>query len=59
LPSSQFSGQNAQGSDPAELTDAQEAIGPGASVLIMDPPDSAVGGEIENDATSRGVAVVG
>jgi hypothetical protein len=30
-------------SDPAGLTDAQEAIGQGASVLIMDPLDSPSG----------------
>src|SRR6266700_3120497 len=43
LSSSQFSVQNAQGSDATELSDAQTAITKGASVLIMDPLDSGVG----------------
>jgi ABC-type xylose transport system substrate-binding protein len=37
LTSSQFSVQNAQGSDATELSQAQAAITKGASVLIMDP----------------------
>src|SRR5580658_9514828 len=37
LTTSQFSVQNAQGSDATELSDAQAAITKGASVLIMDP----------------------
>jgi len=40
---SQYSVVNAQGSDATELSDAQEAITKGASVLIMDPLDSGVG----------------
>jgi D-xylose transport system substrate-binding protein len=58
LSSSQFSVQNAQGSDATELTDAQEAITKGASVLIMDPLDSGVGARIESYAKSHGVAVI-
>lgn len=58
LSSSQFSVQNAQGSDATELTLAQEAITKGASVLIMDPLDSGVGARIESYAKSHGVAVV-
>ncbi|HEY3735733.1 MAG TPA: substrate-binding domain-containing protein [Streptosporangiaceae bacterium] len=58
LTPSQFSVQNAQGSDATELTDAQEAITKGASVLIMDPLDSGVGASIENYAKSHGVAVI-
>jgi D-xylose transport system substrate-binding protein len=58
LSPSQFSVQNAQGSDSTELADAQEAITKGASVLIMDPLDSGVGGEIESYAKSHGVAVI-
>src|SRR5579859_1727145 len=46
LSPSQFTVQNAQGSDATELTDAQEAITKGASVLIMDPLDSGVGAQI-------------
>jgi D-xylose transport system substrate-binding protein len=58
LSSSQFSVQNAQGSDATELSDAQAAITKGASVLIMDPLDSGVGAQIESYAKSHGVAVV-
>jgi len=48
LSPSQFSVQNAQGSDATELSDAQAAITKGASVLIMDPLDSGVGAQIES-----------
>jgi len=58
LSSSQFSVQNAQGSDATELTDAQSDITNGATVLIMDPLDSGVGAQIESYAKSHGVAVV-
>ena len=58
LSPSQFSVQNAQGSDATELTDAQEAITKGASVLVMDPLDSGIGAQIETYAKSRGVAVI-
>jgi D-xylose transport system substrate-binding protein len=58
LSPTQFSVQNAQGSDATELTDAQEAITKGASVLVMDPLDSTVGASIENYAKSHGVPVV-
>jgi D-xylose transport system substrate-binding protein len=58
LTSSQFSVQNAQGSDATELSDAQTAITKGASVLIMDPLDSGVGAQIESYAKAHGVAVV-
>jgi D-xylose transport system substrate-binding protein len=58
LDSSQFSVQNAQGSDTTQFTDAQEAITKGASVLIMDPLDSGVGAKIESYAKSHGVAVI-
>src|SRR6266851_2415775 len=58
LSSSQFSVQNAQGSDATELSDAQTAITKGASVLIMDPLDSGVGAQIESLAKSHGVAVI-
>jgi D-xylose transport system substrate-binding protein len=58
LSSSQFSVQNAQGSDQTELSDAQTAITKGASVLIMDPLDSGIGAQIESYAKQHGVAVV-
>jgi D-xylose transport system substrate-binding protein len=58
LSSSQFTVQNAQGSDATELSDAQTAITKGASVLIMDPLDSGVGAQIESLAKSKGVGVV-
>jgi D-xylose transport system substrate-binding protein len=54
----QYSVVNAQGSDATELSDAQEAITKGASVLIMDPLDSGVGASIESYAKSHGVAVI-
>jgi D-xylose transport system substrate-binding protein len=58
LSSSQFTVQNAQGSDATELSDAQTAITKGASVLIMDPLDSGVGAQIESYAKAHGVGVV-
>src|SRR5580704_1319066 len=58
LSSSQFSVQNAQGSDATELSDAQAAITKGASVLIMDPLDSGVGAQIETYAKSHGAKVI-
>ena len=58
LTPTQFSVQNAQGSDATELSDAQEAITKGASVLIMDPLDSGVGAQIETYAKAHGVKVI-
>jgi D-xylose transport system substrate-binding protein len=58
LKPSQFTVQNAQGSDATELSDAQTAITKGASVLIMDPLDSGVGASIEKYAASHGVPVI-
>jgi len=58
LSSSQFSVQNAQGSDSTELSMAQTAITKGASVLIMDPLDSGVGTQIEKYAAAHGAQVV-
>lgn len=58
LSSSDFSVQNAQGSDSTQLTDAQSAITAGATVLIVDPLDSGVGASIETYAKSHGVAVI-
>jgi D-xylose transport system substrate-binding protein len=58
LTSSQFTVQNAQGSDATELSDAQTAITKGASILIMDPLDSTVGAAIEKYAAAHGAAVI-
>jgi D-xylose transport system substrate-binding protein len=58
LKSSDFTVQNAQGSDATELSDAQADITNGASVLIMDPLDSGVGASIEKYASSKGVPVI-
>jgi D-xylose transport system substrate-binding protein len=58
LTPSQYSVVNAQGSDATELSDAQEAITKGASVLIMDPLDSGVGAQIESYAKAHGVDVI-
>ncbi len=58
LSSSQFTIQNAQGSDTTQLTDAQSDIASGASVLIIDPLTSGVGAQIESYAKSHGVAVI-
>jgi len=58
LSDSQFTVQNAGGSDATELSDAQTAITKGASVLIMDPLDSTVGASIEKYAAAHGAAVI-
>ncbi|MDR2985051.1 MAG: substrate-binding domain-containing protein [Nocardiopsaceae bacterium] len=58
LKDSQFTVQNAQGSDQTELSDAQTAITKGASVLIMDPLDSTVGAKIESYAQQHGAKVI-
>ncbi|HYB87242.1 MAG TPA: substrate-binding domain-containing protein [Streptosporangiaceae bacterium] len=58
LSPSQFTVQNAQGSDSTQLSDAQTAITKGASVLIVDPLDSGVGAQIESYAKSHGVPVI-
>ncbi len=58
MKSSQFTIQNAQGSDATQLTDAQSAISAGASVLVVDALDSGVGVSIESYAKSHGVAVI-
>ncbi len=58
LTSSQYSVQNAQGSDSTELSDAQAAITKGASILIMDPIDSGVGAQIESYANAHGAKVI-
>jgi D-xylose transport system substrate-binding protein len=58
LPSSDIIVQNALGSDSTFLTDAQSDITNGASVLLIDPPDSGVGSQVEAYAKSHGVAVI-
>ncbi len=58
MPASEFSVQNAQGSDATELSLAQADMTNGASVLIMDPLDSGVGASIEKAAAAKGVAVI-
>jgi D-xylose transport system substrate-binding protein len=50
--------QNAQGSDQTFLTDAQSDITQGASVLLIDPPDSGVGARVETLAKSHGTQVI-
>jgi D-xylose transport system substrate-binding protein len=58
LTSSEFTVENALGSDATQLSDAESAITKGASVLIVDPIDSGVGAHIESYAKSHGVAVI-
>ncbi len=58
LSSSQFTVENAQGSDSTQLTDAQTAITNNASVLVVDPLDSGVGAQIETYAKAHGVPVI-
>jgi D-xylose transport system substrate-binding protein len=58
LSKSQFTVQNAQGQDSTELSDAQIAIGRGASVLVVDPLSSVVGASIEKYAAAHGVPVI-
>jgi D-xylose transport system substrate-binding protein len=58
LKSSQFTVQNALGSDSTQFSDAQTAITKGASVLIVDPLDSGVGAHIESYAKSHGASVI-
>jgi D-xylose transport system substrate-binding protein len=58
LTSTQFSIQNAGGSDSTQLTDAQSAITSGATVLVVDPLDQGVGTSIETYAKVHGVALI-
>ncbi len=58
LKTSQFSIQNAQGSDTTEYTDAQAAIAKGAKVILLDSLDSTTGAVIEAYAKARGVKVI-
>ena len=58
LSTSQYTVQNALGSDSTQFSDAQTAITKGATVLVVDPLDSGVGAHIESYAKSHGVAVI-
>jgi D-xylose transport system substrate-binding protein len=58
LKSSQYTVQNALGSDATQFSDAQTAITKGASVLVVDALDSGVGAHIESYAKAHGVAVI-
>ncbi|HET8977610.1 MAG TPA: substrate-binding domain-containing protein [Solirubrobacteraceae bacterium] len=58
LPSSDFTVENALGSDATQFSMAQSAITKGASVLVVDPLDSGVGAHIESYAKQHGVAVI-
>jgi D-xylose transport system substrate-binding protein len=58
LTSSQFSVQNAHGSNTTQFTQAQADITNGASVLIVDPFSTGVGARIEKYGKQHGVAVI-
>jgi len=58
LSSSDFTVENALGSDATQFSMAQSAITKGASVLVVDPLDAGVGDHIESYAKSHGVAVI-
>jgi D-xylose transport system substrate-binding protein len=58
LTSSQFSVQNAHGSDATQLTDAESDITNGASVIVVDPLDAGTGSKIESYAKQHGAKVI-
>jgi D-xylose transport system substrate-binding protein len=58
LESSNYTVENALGSDATQLSMAQSAITKGATVLVVDPLDSGVGAHIESVAKAAGVAVI-
>jgi D-xylose transport system substrate-binding protein len=58
LKPSEYTIQNAQGSDATQLTDAETDITNGATVLLVDPLDSGVGTSIDSYAKSHGVDVI-
>jgi D-xylose transport system substrate-binding protein len=58
LPASDYTVENALGSDATQLSMAQSAITKGATVLVVDPLDSGVGAHIESIAKAAGVAVI-
>jgi D-xylose transport system substrate-binding protein len=58
LKSSQYTVENALGSDATQFSDAQTDITKGASVLVVDALDSGVGAHIESYAKAHGVPVI-
>ena len=58
LSSSDFTIENALGSDATQFSMAQSAITKGSGVLVVDPLDSGVGAHIESYAKQHGVAVI-
>jgi D-xylose transport system substrate-binding protein len=56
--SSDFSIQNAQGTTTTELAIAQAAISGGATVLLVDPIDSATGKQIQAAAKQAGIPMI-
>jgi D-xylose transport system substrate-binding protein len=58
LSTSDFTVENALGSDATQFSMAQSAITKGASVLVVDPLDSGVGAHIESYAKQHGVPVI-
>jgi D-xylose transport system substrate-binding protein len=58
LSSSDYTIENALGSDATQFSMAQSAVTKGASVLVVDPLDSGVGAHIESYAKQHGVAVI-
>jgi D-xylose transport system substrate-binding protein len=58
LKSSDYTIQNAQGSDSTQLTMAKSDITNGAAILIVDPLDSGVGAQIEKYANDNGAKVI-
>jgi D-xylose transport system substrate-binding protein len=56
--SSQYKIDNAQGVDATQLSLAQADISLGATVLIFDPLDSTVGGQVEQLAASHNVKLI-
>jgi D-xylose transport system substrate-binding protein len=56
--SSDYSIQNAQGTTTTELAVAQAAISGGASVLLVDPIDSATGKQIQAAAQQAGIPMI-
>jgi D-xylose transport system substrate-binding protein len=58
LSPTQYSVVNASGSDQSQLTQAEQAITNGASVILLDGLDSGVGSTIETKARAAGVKVI-
>jgi D-xylose transport system substrate-binding protein len=58
LSTSDYTVENALGSDATQVSMAQSAISKGASVLVVDPLDSGTGAHIEQLAKAAGVQVI-